>query len=137
MIRFALKCAQGHAFESWFKSNGAFDALSGQGLITCPDCGASDVTKALMAPSVSVQTKAPLPPAKDDLERRIATLKAEVEANSDYVGTDFVTQARAMYLGDMPDRPIHGEAAPAEAKALIDDGVPIVPLPFVPSRKAN
>lgn len=132
MIKFSLKCTRDHGFESWFQSGTAFDTLHARGLVACPICGATDVTKALMAPAVST---APTPPA--DLPERIKALRAEVEAHSDYVGADFATQARAMYLGDIPDRPIHGEAALTEAKALIDDGVPILPLPFMPSRKAN
>lgn len=141
MIRFALKCAQGHAFESWFKSSAAFDTLSGQGRIACPVCGGADVAKALMAPAIGTAPRpAPVPDQtadRIDLERRIAALRAEIEAKSDYVGADFATQARAMYLGDIPDRPIHGEAAPADAKALIEDGVPILPLPFMPTRKTH
>ncbi len=129
MIKFTLKCGQDHGFESWFQSGTAFDTLHARGLVTCPVCGATDVEKALMAPAVSGS------PA--NLRERINALRAEVEANSDYVGADFATQARAMYLGDIPDRLIHGEAPLAEAKALIDDGVPILPLPFMPTRKAN
>lgn len=129
MIKFSLKCSNDHRFESWFQSGTAFDSLHVRGMVSCPACGVTEVTKALMAPSVST--------APADLPERIKALRAEVEANSDYVGTDFTTQARAMYLGEIPDRPIHGEAALSDAKALIEDGVPILPLPFVPSRKAN
>ena len=42
-----------------------------------------------------------------------------------------------MHLGDSPERAIHGEAKPEEAKALIEEGVPVVPLPFLPNRKTN
>jgi hypothetical protein len=42
-----------------------------------------------------------------------------------------------MYLGEIPDRPIYGEAQLAEAKALLEDGVPVMPLPFVPTRGTN
>ena len=132
MIKFTLKCANDHGFESWFQSGAAFDSLLARGLVGCPVCGTSDVSKALMAPAVATAPSAPA-----DLPERLKALRAEVEAHSDYVGADFATQARAMYLGDIPDRPIHGEAALADAKALIDDGVPILPLPFMPSRKAN
>lgn len=135
MIKFSLKCANHHSFESWFQSGAAFDSLRARGMVACPVCGQTDVAKALMAPAVST-TDAPAAPPVDSSER-IKALRTEVEANSNYVGSDFATQARAMYLGDIPDRPIHGEARVDEAKALIDDGVPILPLPFVPSRKAN
>lgn len=135
MIKFSLKCANHHGFESWFQSGAAFDSLRARGMVACPVCGQTDVAKALMAPAVSTTDTPAAPPV--DLSERIKALRTEVEANSNYVGSDFATQARAMYLGDIPDRPIHGEARMDEAKALIDDGVPILPLPFVPSRKAN
>ncbi|MFT6452916.1 MAG: hypothetical protein ACJA06_002422 [Halocynthiibacter sp.] len=64
-------------------------------------------------------------------------LKREIEANSDYVGADFAREARAMHDGDTPERAIHGEAEPEETRALLEDGVPVLPLPFLPRRKVN
>lgn len=130
MIRYTLDCHEGHRFESWFQSGAAYDGLRGRGLVTCPDCGSADVTKAVMAPSVKTAKRAAM-------VEKLQALRAEVEANSDYVGRDFVSQARAMHLGDTPERAIHGEAKLAEAKALIDEGVPILPLPFIPKAKTN
>lgn len=130
MIKYTLKCADGHAFESWFASAAAYDSLSAAGHVSCAICGSAQVEKAIMAPRVSTA---------DDAARTAALrkMKAEVEQNSDYVGTNFANEARAMHLGDAPGRSIWGEAKPAEAKALIEDGVPVVPLPFTPKSKAN
>lgn len=64
-------------------------------------------------------------------------MRAEVEANSEYVGLQFASEARAMHEGDMPHRPIYGEAKAEDAKKLLQDGVPVAPLPFVPTRKVN
>ncbi len=133
MIKFSLACTEGHAFESWFQSGAAFDALAARGMVTCPDCGSTDVAKTLMAPAVSPARKA----ARADKQARLQALRAEIEAQSDYVGDRFATEARAMYLGDIPDRPIYGEAPLSEAKALLDEGVPVLPLPFTPSRKTS
>jgi len=83
------------------------------------------------APAPSLSTPA------NEQERALAELKKQVEANSEYVGDSFVDEARAMHVGDAPERAIHGEAKLDEAKQLIDDGVPVVPLPFRPGRKAN
>ena len=133
MIRFTLKCDQGHSFDSWFQSSDAFDTLAGKGLVSCAECGSTQVAKSVMAPAVSTSGEV-------DAPRREAALKAlreKVEANSDYVGDRFAAEARAMHLGDKPNRPIHGEAKIAEAKSLIEDGVPVVPLPFAPRRKVN
>lgn len=73
----------------------------------------------------------------NEAEQAIADLRRKVEDNSDYVGKDFVTQARAMHEGEAPGRAIHGEAKLDEAKALIEEGIPVLPLPFRPNRKTN
>ena len=143
MIRYTLKCGQGHGFESWFQSADAFDGLSSRGLIECPECGTRKVEKSLMAPKVQGTKKAkPAVPttAQDDEKNRdlaIAELRKQVEENSEYVGMNFATEARAIHTGEAPERAIFGEARPAEAKALIEEGVPVAPLPFAPKRKMN
>ena len=139
MIRYSLTCAEGHDFESWFASAAAFDDLTARGLVSCGICGGSKVSKALMAPAVS-QTAAPVqglrqPPSP--AEEALAALRREIEAKSEYVGTDFASEARRMHEGDTPERAIHGEARPEEARKLIEDGVPVAPLPFLPKRKTN
>ncbi len=50
MIKYALRCEQGHEFESWFKNSAAYDSQSKRGLISCPGCGSAKVEKAIMAP---------------------------------------------------------------------------------------
>lgn len=131
MIRYALKCANGHQFESWFKSANAFDTLVDRQMVACPECGETSVTKAIMAPPVrAARTKAAEPV-------NVEQLRKEVEANSDYVGDNFVSEARAMNDGDAPERSIYGEASLDEAKSLVEDGVPVVPLPFIPTKKTN
>lgn len=142
MIRYSLHCAEGHDFESWFASATAFDDLKARGLVSCALCGGNRVEKALMAPAVAA--KAAVPAARPDLkapaseiETALAALRREVEANSEYVGMNFVSEARRMHAGDSPERAIHGEARPDEARKLIEEGVPVAPLPFLPVRKAN
>ena len=131
MIRFTLRCANDHAFESWFQSNEGFDTLRGAGQVTCPDCGSNAVLKAPMAPRVATKD-ADTAPAD-----AIAKLKRHVEENSDYVGTDFATEARKIHDGDTPERAIYGEAKLEDAKKPVEDGIPALPLPFIPKRKAN
>lgn len=137
MIRYTLKCDKGHDFESWFASATAFDSLRKAGHVACVHCGSTQVEKALMAPAVSHTKPQPPAPAAQDARHKLAELRREVEANSDYVGNKFVAEARAMHLGDAPERPIWGEARLDEAKALLDDGVPVMPLPFLPKSKTN
>ena len=67
----------------------------------------------------------------------IAALRREIERNSDYVGDRFATEARAIHEGTAPERSIWGEARRDEAKKLVEDGIPVAPLPFTPQRKMN
>jgi hypothetical protein len=76
-------------------------------------------------------------PSPQDSETALAAMRDHIDKNADYVGADFTTQARAMKDGDAPERSIYGEAKLEDAKAMIEDGVPIVPLPFLPKRKLN
>lgn len=140
MIQYALKCDAGHGFDSWFQSAAAFDTLHRSGHLTCAICGSSTVQKAIMAPRVTKNDAAPpvvldTPPSPE--AHAIAKMRAHVEANADYVGPRFAAEARAMHLDGAPERAIYGEANGAEAKALIEEGVPVAPLPFIPNRKSN
>lgn len=80
---------------------------------------------------------APLSEPASPAEQALAELKKQVEENSDYVGDKFAEEARAIHTGDAPERAIYGEANAEEAKSLIEDGVPVAPLPFLPGRKSN
>ena len=146
MIRYRLRCAEGHEFESWFASAAAYDTLCAAGHLSCAICGNSSVEKALMAPAVSAAAEAEAAPAaapaesptgEAELAARIEALRRQIEQNSDYVGMNFVKEARAMHLGDAPERAIHGEARIDEARALLAEGVPVAPLPFIPRRNTN
>ena len=150
MIRYSLRCAGDHGFESWFKGADAFAALQAAGQVECPVCGSADVRKDLMAPAVRPARKAaanapqPGPDTRpdlsapaSDLEAEIAALRRQIEENSEYVGMNFAAEARAMHAGEAKGRAIHGEARPDEARALIEEGLPVAPLPFLPARKVN
>ncbi|MFC6637284.1 DUF1178 family protein [Sulfitobacter sp. JBTF-M27] len=141
MIQYTLKCDQGHHTESWFQSAAAYDALERAGHLSCGICGSADVSKALMAPRVKTATDdvAPTTPMlqnpTDDIQKALSALREQVESNSDYVGDKFASEARAMHLGEKPERSIYGEARLDQAKELIEDGVPLMPLPFRPKQK--
>jgi hypothetical protein len=141
MIKYTLKCESGHSFESWFQSADSFEGLRAAGHVTCVECGSAHVEKAIMAPRIGSKSKSADTPelAKPatPTEEKIAELRKHVEENSTYVGGSFAKEARAMHLGDAPERSIWGEAKPSEAKALLEDGVPVAPLPFVAREKTN
>ena len=151
MIVFDLKCdARGHVFEAWFGNSSAFDDQKARGLLICPLCGDTAVTKALMAPNIAAkgnsQSVIPLAkPAEPDAGEVKAMLSALADAQSKvlktstWVGRDFDKQARSMDAGETDKTSIHGEVSKAEAKALIEDGIGVMPLllPVVPPEQCN
>ena len=148
MIQYTLKCADGHTFDSWFQSGAAYDKLAAAGMVACAVCGSSRVSKSIMAPRVRAARAAapeptqpapsgPLSASASPAEQALAELRRKVEQNSDYVGLNFATEARAMHDGDAPERAIYGEANIEEARGLIEDGIPVMPLPFRLGRKNN
>lgn len=167
MISFDLACAGAHIFEVWFRSSADYEAQRERGLIQCPTCGNSEVTKAVMAPNVAAKgnrsgglpvplpqgdagsaPSAPmiagaasgLPPEAKAMLAAIARAQAEALPQSRWVGKRFAEEARAQAAaGDDAVQPIHGQATPQEAEALLDDGIAVMPLlvPIVPPEFQN
>lgn len=162
MIRYTLKCDDGHEFESWFPSSASYDTQRARGFVTCPTCNSAKVEKAVMAPSVARTDKDGLSPkratelesapggaplaeapaeatpvpmmARPDSELRalMRQLRDHIVANSDDVGDSFADLARKMHDGEIEHRPIRGEATVEEVKALREDEVEVFPLPALP-----
>ncbi len=154
MIVFDLKCESGHVFEAWFGSSSAWEEQRAAGLVACPMCGSAEVAKAVMAPNVgakgnqlpptpslpAVPTDAPIPAEVVKAAMAVlADMQSKVLEGSKWVGTGFADKARAMHLGETPPAPIHGQTSLAEAQALIEEGVPVAPLPLpvVPPEACN
>ncbi len=157
MIRYSLRCERGHAFESWFQSSAAYETQEKRKLVNCPACGSAKVERAIMAPQIVSKkgrdSAAPAPAAPADvaatdvaapgstpllmaqereLRAKIKELRDHIVKNADNVGERFPNEARKMHYGDIEHRPIYGEASPDEARALIDEGVEVSPLPVLP-----
>ena len=143
MIIFDLKCASGgHVFEARFGSSEDWESQRARGLVSCPVCGAADVDKAVMAPNVAPKgnrtpaaTRAPElfsgdPERVKAMLAAAAAIQRKMLENSESVGARFADEARAIHLGEAEARAIHGRATRAEAESLIDEGVPVAPLPF-------
>ena len=155
MIRYDLRCEHGHAFDSWFQSSSAYDSQVRRKLVTCPVCDSAKIEKAIMAPQIVSRKgrEKPVPapvaeaPVADstpsestpllmaqerELRAKLRELRDHIVKNADNVGERFPNEARKMHYGDIEHRPIYGEASPEEAKALIDEGVEVSPLPVLP-----
>jgi hypothetical protein len=153
MIRYNLRCDKGHAFESWFQSSSAYESQEKRKLVSCPSCGSVKVERAIMAPRIVSQKGrdiAPVAAAQEtaaqggaestplmmaqerELRSKLKELRDHIVKNADNVGERFPNEARKMHYGDIEHRPIYGEASPEEARALIDEGVEVSPLPVLP-----
>ncbi len=165
MILYALACDSGHEFESWFRDSAAYDMQRAEGFVSCPFCGSEKVEKAVMAPNVARKDRAvaapgldeahapaaaptlppaasagaPAAPALSDKDRLIREMVREVHArlteNADYVGPSFAEEARRIHEGEAEERPIWGEATLEEAKELIEEGIPAMPIPVPPDER--
>ena len=135
MIVFDLRCMDsGDVFEAWFQSSADYEQQKTRGLVQCPVCQSASVEKAPMAPRVPSKTSGDPPPLA-----QLAALQARVLQDSEWVGDRFAEEARSIHLGEAEARAVHGKATPAEAKSLIEDGVPVAPLPLpvVPPNQVN
>ena len=163
MIRYALVCDKGHAFESWFADSAAYDKQAKRNLVSCPHCGTTKVEKAIMAPRLSTSKKrkaaqapveAPMPaeapmaaaeapaapvamisPQESEFRAKLKELRDHLVKNADHVGPKFPEEARKMHYGEIEHRSIYGEASPQEAKELHEEGVEFHPLPILPDER--
>ena len=158
MIRYRLQCNKSHEFEAWFGSSKAYDSQAKRGLVQCPDCGSSKVSKTLMAPGVSTRGRdaapaetvspaesseaavqvpvAPEVAAHREMQRQFVevmrAVRKEVESKADYVGPKFAEEARKIHHKEAKARGIWGEATLKEAHDLSEDGIECLPLPRLP-----
>lgn len=160
MIRYALRCDNGHGFESWFASSSAYDRQAKQGLIECPRCGSAKVDKAIMAPQIArkkgrdrISEPAAAPPAtpapaaetdsssslmlsqERELRAKLRELRDHITKVADDVGPGFADEARKMHYGEIEHRPIFGQASTEEARSLIEEGIEVMPLPMLPDER--
>ena len=154
MIRYALVCAKGHSFESWFQNSAAYDKQAKRELVTCPVCGTAKVEKEIMSPRLAGSRKrdqepaaanaktnepanektpvAMVSPQERELRKKLKELREHLTQNADYVGPKFPEEARKMHYGEIDHRSIYGEASPEEARKLHEEGVEFHPLPVLP-----
>ena len=131
MIVFDLQWDAAHRFEAWFASSTDYESQQARGLIACPLCDSKAVVKAAMAPAVPAKGN-----QSDRGTARLLAMQRELEAGSQWVGPRLAEEARALHERGETS-PIHGEASLEDARALIDEGIPVLPLPFKPIAKSD
>jgi|SRR3954468_6441750 hypothetical protein len=143
MIRYDLACEREHAFDGWFRDSEGYDAQRAAGQVVCPVCGSTAIAKQLMTPGIPARSnrrseeRVPVFAAQKEgrvaeLMEAVRKLRRHVEENADYVGNKFAEEARKMHYKEVEPRGIYGEATLEEAKALLEEGVEVEPLPPLP-----
>ncbi len=144
MIKYRLRCKKSHEFEGWFSNSELYEKQAKRGLISCPDCGSTKVSKALMSPSVATRrrngnearpvetAKSEQPAQQKQMLEMMRRVRSHVEANAEYVGPRFAEEARKIHYDETEARGIYGEASLSEAKDLVEEGIGVLPLPRLP-----
>ena len=153
MIKYSLICDKEHAFEGWFSTSQDFDEQKKRNLVNCPMCNSSNVTKTLMAPSISTSKRklqppepikteptgsessvanSPVPENFQELAVKIRELRSNILENSKNVGSKFPDEARKIHYGEVEKHSIYGQASAEDVKELVDEGVNILPIPTLP-----
>lgn len=143
MIKYDLKCTDcSHQFEGWFPDSAGFDAQASAGEVLCPVCASPDIGKAIMAPNIATgksrnaRGDVPLEQIRAEARRMMADMRRHVEDNCEYVGKAFPEEARKIHFGEADEREIYGQASAEDARDLIDEGIDVMPIPWLPRSDA-
>lgn len=129
-----LRCGQGHGFEGWFASDDDFLDQNGRGLIACPLCADTAITRLPSAPRLNLSgarepAAVPVVPAPNPQAQWLKAVR-HVLATTEDVGRRFADEARRIHYGEVPERGIRGQATPAERESLQEEGIEVMPLPL-------
>ena len=139
MIRYDLICSKGHEFDGWFSDSAAYDKQVKRGLISCTHCGVNKIEKQIMAPGIPTKgnrkqamTTGPVDPRAAAMMQMMRDYRKHVTDNSENVGDQFADEARKIHFKEVEERPIYGNATADDAKALIEEGIDVHPIPRLP-----
>jgi hypothetical protein len=139
MISFNLRCRKDHEFEGWFRDSASFEKDLKKRQIECPVCGDTKLERALSAPNISPSTAraAATHEQARQMRDKMRSFRKEVESTAENVGDRFTEEARKIHYGESDQRAIYGDATLDDAKDLLDEGVPVLPLPWIEDAKDN
>ncbi|MGC6534468.1 MAG: DUF1178 family protein [Parvibaculales bacterium] len=145
MIKYRLQCDKGHEFDGWFANSGAYEAQLHAGRLSCVRCDSSNISKAIMAPAIAKTGSRKTTIGKadttagdgPDIHAMMQKLTQHVEANFEDVGDNFAEEARKIHYGETDERDIYGQTTADEARDLLEEGVPVAPLPGLTEKQKN
>ncbi len=139
-----LVCSNGHPFEGWFSNEDDYRSQHDRGLLTCPMCEDKHVEKTLTAPRLNLrnskESRMADPPSVSNstvvagsgeqraLLRTWLEMSRKLAASTEDVGEQFADEARKIHYGEAEERGIRGKASAAQFRALVDEGIEVMPL---------
>ena len=152
-----LACPLDHRFEGWFASEEDCLAQQDKGILACPVCDSTEITRMPSAPHIgkSSSTELAIPKVEPEnlsggvvaltgsdhsqLEAQVqaAFLKGmrELMGRSEDVGDSFAEEARKIHYKESPERSIRGQTTLDEAEALREEGIDVLSMPMIPALK--
>ena len=138
MIAFDLQCSNKHNFEGWFKDLESFSEQNSKGMITCPVCRCTDITRILSPVSIkskSHETERAKNENLPDYNKLATGIVNYIKDNFDDVGTNFAKEALKIHYGVAEKRDISGSATVDEEQVLKEEGVKFFKVPFFKPRE--
>ena len=132
MIAFDLRCSNGHSFEGWFKDLESFNEQNSRGMVTCPSCGSTNITRVLSPVAIKSSQREEKPrEVEPDYQKLAKGLMEYIRENFDNVGADFSKEALKMHYGVAKKRSIRGSATGEEEETLKEEGIKFYKIPFI------
>ena len=132
MIAFDLRCSNGHSFEGWFKDLESFNEQNSRGMVTCPSCGSTNITRVLSPVAIKSSQREEKPrEVEPDYQKLAKGLMEYIRDNFDNVGADFSKEALKMHYGVAKKRSIRGSATGEEEETLKEEGIKFYKIPFI------
>ncbi len=143
MIKYKLICQEcKQSFDSWFPSSKEFEKLKKMELINCNYCNSLKVNKSLMAPNIAsksnknFQLKNSNETKLKNFKKKIISYQNFIKNNLEYVGENFVYEARSIHYDTKKNKKgIYGKATKEEVKELNDEGIVTQTIPWIDDKE--
>ena len=136
MIKYNLKCSNGHEFISWFSDSLEFDKLNKKKLLECIYCSSKKINKSIMAPMISggklkEDSSNLLNEKLSDKKKELLEIRNYIEKNFEFVGDKLSQKAREVYYDKKTKKSIYGTATLKEKEELADEGIDLLSVPWI------
>ena len=136
MIKYNLKCSNGHEFISWFSDSLEFDKLNKKKLLECIYCSSKKINKSIMAPMISggklkEDSSNLLNEKLSDKKKELLQIRNYIEKNFEFVGDKFSQKVREVYYDKKTRKTIYGSTTKKEREELAEEGIDLISIPWV------